>query len=37
MTVIHTKDGEYTAYYHGARAKGYTFTQAIINLLTLLE
>lgn len=37
MTIIHTREGEYTAYYQGVRAVGWTATEAIINLLVLIE
>ncbi len=36
MTVLQTKRGVYTAYFKGVHAEGYSFTEAIINLLTLI-
>ncbi len=36
MTILHTREGEYTSYFHGMHATGYTYTEAIINLLTIL-
>lgn len=36
MTILQTRKGLYTAYYKGMHAEGYSFTEAIINLLTLI-
>lgn len=36
MTITKTLRGDYQAVYRGQRAYGYSFVEAIINLLTLI-
>lgn len=36
MTITRTQRGDYVAVFQGHMAYGYTFSQAILNLLTII-